>query len=60
MMPSSAIRTDDDQIVELEILVVLQDDPELGGRRVLRAEHAADAVLAHDALRSATASRSAR
>jgi hypothetical protein len=54
------LRADDDQIVELEVLVVLQDDPELGGRRVLRAEDAADAVLAHDALRSATASRSAR
>jgi hypothetical protein len=49
-----------DQVVELEVLVLLQHHAELAGRGVLRPQDAPDAVVGHDALRSLTASRSAR
>src|SRR5438128_10426622 len=51
---------DDDQVVELEVLLFFQDDAELRRRRVLGSEHTTDATLAHEAIRSCTASRSAR
>ncbi len=35
---------DDDEIVELEVLVVVENDPELTGRAVLGAQHPSDAA----------------
>ena len=56
------LRADDDEIVELEVVLLIEDDAELAGRGVLRAQHAADAVglvHAHEASRI-VASRRAR
>ena len=53
-------RAHDHQIVELEELVVLEHDTELGGPCVFGAEDAPDVLVGHEALGSITAARSAR